>query len=147
MPGQDVVSVIPHLVRGIAAPDFVLVGSCSLALQGIAVIPRDIDILTTPEGLERIDALLAPYRTRAPYFDDTEGRNSFRAFYEFEGIEVEVLGNVDNAYRASDFLNHRVLVERDGVEIPCLDLPAELAAYRGMGRADKVALIEAFLSA
>jgi len=120
--------------------DSVLIGSVNLYVQGVEVHPRDIDILTTPTGAKKIEGILKEYQTKEMYFDKSEGRNSFRAFYKIDDIEIEVLGNIKNLYRTEDFLDKKIIINYKGIKLPCLLLEEELRVYKKMGRKDKVEL-------
>ncbi len=122
--------------------NYALVGSVNLYLQGVAVVPRDIDILTTPRGIKKIDKILKNYQTKEIYFDKSEGRNSYRTFFEINGIEVEVLGNVNNTARPKNSLNKRKIVNYEGIKLSCAPLREELKTYEKMGRIDKARLIK-----
>lgn len=140
-----ILEIVKSIAQKLEVISYVLIGSVNLYLQGIKVNVRDVDILTTPEGIRKIDTILAEYRTKEIYFDETEGRNSWRSFYEIEGIEIEVLGNVTNAYRNPESVHRKVLVEIDGVELPCLVLAEEIEAYKLMGRPEKAKMIDEVL--
>lgn len=141
-----VISAVKHLASLLAGIDYALMGSANLYLQGMDVVPRDIDILTTPEGIRAIDERLSACRTRKIYFDESEGRNSFRSFYDYEGVEVEALGNVANAHRSPDALARKTFVDVEGARVPALTLTEEAAAYRSMGREEKARLIEEYIA-
>ena len=126
--------------------EYLVIGSMSLYLHGINVSPRDIDIITTPEILEEIIVRLKEYQTKEVYFDKTEGRNSWRTFFDIEGIEVEVLCNVDNLAWSKNISGNKVFVECDGIFIPCVSLEASIIAYEKMLRLKKVGLIKNFLN-
>lgn len=140
-------AAVKALAAHLGTIDYAFIGSVNLYLQGLDMQPRDIDILTTPEGIREIDGILARYRTKEIYFDPSEKRNSYRSFYDYQGKEVEVLGNVNNAHRDKNALARKTFVEIDGMQVPCLSLTEELAAYRKMGREDKAALIEKHIAA
>lgn len=141
---NKVLRILSGKARGI---DYAFIGSVNLYIQGLKVEPRDIDILTTPEGIKKIDGILGEHRTKEIYFDESEGRNSFRSFYEIEGIEIEVLGNVSNAYRKPESLTERLFIEFDGIKLPCILLASEIETYQRMGRQEKAEMIKKFLRA
>lgn len=144
-PESPVVTVLSALAEKLEGIEYAFIGSTNLYVQGLHVNPRDIDILTTSEGIRAIDSILAPYRTKEVYFDESDGRNSFRSFYVVGGFEVEVLGNVSNAYRAPESLTKRIRVRCGEGTVPCIPLEEELAVYEGIGRAEKVTMIREFL--
>jgi len=108
--------------------NYALIGSVNLFIQGIDLLPRDIDILTDSDGIEKIVEVLKEYQTKEVYF-------------EINGVEVEVLGNVDNKCRPGDSLDKKILIDYKDMKIPCISLKEELEVYERMGREDKVKLI------
>jgi len=122
--------------------NYAFIGSVNLCLQGIAVQPRDIDILTNPDEINKIVKILKEYQTKEMYFDKSEGRNSYRAFFKINGIEIEILGNVNNIYRLKDSLDKKIFVDYKSIEIPCILLEEELEVYKKMNREDKIKLIK-----
>ncbi|MDP3954963.1 MAG: hypothetical protein Q8Q15_01190, partial [bacterium] len=65
--------------------NYAFIGSTNLYIQGLWVEPKDIDILTTPKGIKEIDKLFSKLRTKEIYFDESDGRNSFRSLYMIDG--------------------------------------------------------------
>ena len=137
--------ILIRIAKKLESVNYAFIGSANLYIQGLKVEPRDIDILTDVEGIKEIDKILAEYRTKEIYFDESEGRNSFRSFYKIEGIEIEVLGNVNSIARRPEALEKNFLINFNGVNIPCFLIVDELEAYRKMGRTEKVEIIEKFL--
>jgi hypothetical protein len=76
-------------------------------------------------------------------FDESEGRNSFRSFYNVGG-EIEVLGNVNNLYRQPDALSKRIYIQFGAQQLPCMPLIDEKRTCEKLGRTDKVHLIQRF---
>jgi len=126
--------------------NYAFIGSANLYIQGVGVEPRDIDILTTPKGIKEIDKLFSEARTKEIYFDESDGRNSFRSLYVIDGKEIEVLGNVGNIYRRLEVLDKRIYIRFNKVKLPCVPLADELNTYKQMGRTGKVEMIEEFLN-
>lgn len=139
---EQVLKIISEKLKGI---NYALIGSLNLQIQGIDIKPNDIDILTTPEDIKKIEQILKGYQTKEVYFDESGGVNSFKTFFEIEGIEVEVLGNVDNTCRPKDSLIKKIIIDFNGIKLPCIPLEEELFAYQKMGREDKVNLINNYL--
>lgn len=69
-------------------------GSTSLALQGIDVIPRDIDILTDHEGAIRIQESLKKYNVVPISHSSNEKYDSYFGTFKVKGIKVEVMGDL-----------------------------------------------------
>lgn len=134
--------IIIRIAKQIDDLNYVLIGSANLAIQNIDLNPRDIDILTDKTGMAEFDKRFSKFRTKKKYYDKSDGRNSWRAFYEIEGIEIEVLQNVNYLCRPKDELNKTVYIDIDNQKIKCSNLQSELFAYENMGRSDKVKLIK-----
>ncbi|MFA5050661.1 MAG: hypothetical protein WC499_00905 [Patescibacteria group bacterium] len=144
---EKINKVLKIISEKLKSVDYAFIGSVNLYIQGLKIEPRDIDILTTPEIIKEIDEILKEYRTKEIYFDKSEGRNSFRSFYEIDGMEIEVLGNVNNISRKPDSLKDKIYIEFDKIKLPCMPLNDELNVYEKIGRKEKVEMIKKFLEA
>jgi len=51
---------------------WVLAGSLSLALQGVRIEPRDIDILTNRQGVFKINGILKKYEVKSVEYSQTD---------------------------------------------------------------------------
>ncbi len=130
---------------------WLIAGSCGLALQGVDVAPRDIDVLTDDAGARTIHAALSEFEKRPLVRKGGEPSAPLVGCVEMHGIEVEILGDlqpgVDSVWvRRQGLKPERVIF--DGMSFPALPLEDALAAYRAMGRKKdhgKVAKIEAVL--
>lgn len=125
-----------------------IIGSTNLALQGIDVSPRDLDIISTMDVLPKIKSIFQEYEVA-----EIEERGSaisgsyWRVVMHINGIEIEVLGEKENGIYVDRLLaGNKIEISLDGVNISCLALESELQAYRDTGRQNKVDLIESFLS-
>lgn len=118
-----------------------VIGTLNLALQGIDVLPHDVDLLTTDTGIAKFAAVYGGT------VDDSRG---FKEVWQTVGNhEVNVTSAVGNHLRPDDFAEHIKLVSKDSQQIPCLALKQELAFYKAANRPKdqlKISLIEAALS-
>lgn len=142
---QKIGAVLTLITNKLTGINYALIGSANLYMQGLDVKPRDIDLLTTPEDIWKIDKILVDYRIKEIYFDENEGRNSLRGIYCIDNIEIEVLGNVNNAYRNKESLDHKINVEFKDSKIACIPLIDEYNTYRQMGRSEKAEMVHKFL--
>ena len=69
-------------------------GSTSLALQGIDVTPRDIDILTDHEGAIRIQESLKRYNVVPISHSSNEKYDSYFGTFKMKSIKVDVMGDL-----------------------------------------------------
>lgn len=134
--------IIIQIAKRIDDLNYALIGSANLAIQGIELTPRDIDIITDEIGIDEFDKRFSKFRVKEKFYDETDGRNSWRAFYKIDGVEIEVLQNVNNLYRPKNEFNNTVMFNLNGQKIKCSSLQSELFAYEKMGRDDKVKLIK-----
>jgi hypothetical protein len=114
---------------------WVLAGSFSLALQGIAVDPRDIDLMTDRRGAFRINAILKNYEKKKVEYSETENARSFFGVFEIEGVNVEVMGDYEEKQGnkwvslSKRLVNPRI-IKVDGMRIPVSPLEDQLISYR-----------------
>jgi hypothetical protein len=71
-----------------------LTGSTSLALQGIELVPNDIDILTDEAGAYAISKLFNQYVRVPVSFKKSPKYESHFGRLEIEGVSVEIMGDL-----------------------------------------------------
>jgi hypothetical protein len=123
--------------------DWWLTGSGALAVRGIAVAPRDLDLVTSAEGAEELARLFADLVVEPLSVGDGWVATHFgRAF---AGARVEWVGNVSPAFEATDFgaaaaaRLETVAWHGHALRLPPIELQLESARARGL--ADRVAAI------
>jgi hypothetical protein len=109
--------------------DWALMGSTNLALQGIKIKPKDVDILTDKKGAFEINKLLKEYEVKPVRFSHFKlfGPEYFGEF-KIGDIRVEVIGRM----KKKRFLNK--IVKIDGMSLPLVPLEEELKAYEALRR-------------
>ena len=142
---KEQLKIISKIAGKISDLNYAFIGSINFALQGISIDPRDIGILLDAKSFNQFDKRFDRFRTKEKYYDESEARNSWRAFYQIDEVEIEILQNVDNFCRPKDELAKKLKINFDGTEINCSSLKSELSAYQKMGRYGKVKLIKEFL--
>lgn len=115
-----------------------IVGSVSLALQGVDINPNDVDILTDKHGAFQIGALLKEFEVK-PVSLRTDLFESFYGLYEIQGTKVEVIGDLkvelDGVWISlSDRLKSPNLILIDSMTIPVSSLSDQLLFYEKLGR-------------
>lgn len=145
MVGQKILRILKFLCKEFAKADisWVLAGSLSLALQGVSVEPRDIDILTDRQGAFKINAMLKKYEVKKVEYSQTDKTASFLGIFRIDGVKVEVMG--DYKEREGDrwtSLSHRLrkqrTVEIDGITILVSPLKDQLTSYKRSKDTEKV---------
>lgn len=117
-----------------------LVASTNLALQGINIKPRDIDIITDKEGAHKISKIFKNYETREIEFLDTGVHAVYLATYKIKNEEIEVMGG---SHIYLPLMKRGIIKIRiNDKKIPCLKLEKEYEAYKKLDRKEKVELIK-----
>lgn len=124
-----------------------VIGSTNLALQGVDIVPRDMDIISTMDVLPKIKSIFPEYEVAEMEERVSATSGSYwRVVMHINDIEIEVLGEKENGIYADRLLaGQKIDIALDGVNISCLALESELQAYRDTGRQNRVDLIENFL--
>jgi hypothetical protein len=131
--------------------NWAITASCGLALQGVSVSVRDIDLLTDHVGAYRLQQLFADEVIRPVQFASTQNIQSHYGSIELEGYVVEIMGDVqyrraDGGWDAPiDFTPHKHFLQVDGLTLPVLTLEYEVESYVRLGRSAKVKLLEEWL--
>jgi len=132
--------------------DWAVSGSLALALYGLPVIPKDIDLQTDRAGAEQIARLLAPYQVYAPGLHlGVRLMRSYLGQYRIQDVVVEVMGDLEyqsvngSWHNAPDFKLQRRVREYLGLEVPVVSLEYLYEFYLQLQRPARVALIQARL--
>ena len=128
-------------------------GSLNLVLWGFELEPHDIDLETDRFGAEQFDHLYADKAVWSLHLRESEVMRSYFARYDFDGIQVEVMG--DCQYRLADgsWVSARPLEKRirfvnwQNILLPLLNLEDECEVCRWMGRLEKAERIRTWLNA
>lgn len=129
-----------------------LTGSLGMALQGAPVEPRDVDVQTDAAGAYEIERRLAEFVTLPVRFSATEAVRSHFGALRIGGLDVEIIGAIEKRAPDDGWLGPpglaRIIrwVSVDDLQVPVLDLEYELAAYRTLGRLDRVRVVERWLA-
>ena len=148
----SIVEALSILHRELAASciPWVLTGSASFALQGVPVIPEDVDLQTSSRGAYRIEERFADVVVDPVVYSSSETIRSHFGTLEVAGVPVEVMGGlqkrVDGGWeRPVDVTAHREFVTVFGMDLPVLSLSYEATAYETLGRTERAALLRSFV--
>lgn len=141
-------------LQGVDLP-WALTGSTSFALQGVDVLPNDIDIQTDEKAAYVIEGLLSRIPdtgiTRPVRYSESTAIRSHFGELHINGLKVEIMGALQKRLPNGDWEQpvdvgrFRVFVEWDGALVPVLPLEYERQAYLLLGRKDRAELLGAFL--
>jgi hypothetical protein len=130
-----------------------LTGSTSFALQGVPVVPKDVDVQTDEPGAYLIQDLFREHITRGVALSAADRIRSHFGALRLGGIDVELMGALqkrreDGTWEPPvDVARLRVYVPFGDAGVPVLPLEYEYRAYARLGRVDTAALIRGFLLA
>lgn len=136
--GKSIEALLDKL-RGIK---FCFIGSANLLLQGLQVEPHDLDLLTDDEGIMAIANIFGTSVRNYEGFQYKETK------FSIDNTEVHVVSNNNNPLRPKEFGKETIFVNKNGLNIPCMNLQSELEFYRRVNRdkdKQKVLLIKDFL--
>jgi hypothetical protein len=153
MLSENIYSVLKTLTDRFSGNDinWVLVGSVSLALQGMDIKPNDIDILTDRSGALAMDDLLKDFVKKRVLLRESHNFKSYFGTFAINSVGVEIMGDLQiknpdaNPWVETDNLSKKIFVQYKDLKIPCFGLEHEYLAYSRMGREEKADKIKRFL--
>ncbi|MEI8344068.1 MAG: hypothetical protein WCF93_03915 [Candidatus Moraniibacteriota bacterium] len=120
------------------------IGSSNMELQGMDVVPNDIDILVDFLDRKIVDALFL----EEDVISDLKLRNGEGEEITFLilGTEVQFCFEYPHGFYSQFLRNNKFFkVKLGSVEIPCNLLENEIKAYEYLGRKEKAEKVRAFL--
>jgi len=135
---DEILSALRVICNRLGTSGWYVIGSASLALQGLEFEPHDIDIKASSENLARL-------------VEPAEYCSSGHCVTEVEGVKVEIIEKdyPEDVWSPPNKGFEPDMVELKEMRIPVYPLKECLRAYRAMGRqkdAEKIRKIEMALS-
>jgi len=129
----EVLKFIIHKFKG-QKINWALAGSSALALRGVNIKPRDIDIVTDKTGAYKINKLLKKYEIEPVKFSKADKLSSHFGKFKIKGILVEIIGNFrqrleNGSWTKPTSLKHKKIIKFNNLEIPALGLNYEYKFY------------------
>jgi len=124
--------------------NYAIHGSTALALHGVDVIPRDIDIITTENNLIKFENAFLTLLTKEKKLSKfCKSFNSLGKQYIIHGVDVDVWANSCYKVKSKDqtvikfsnpivIANNTVILKRYGMQIPVFTLLYEYDYYKGV---------------
>lgn len=142
-------NVLKQLYLSLKATDIVwaVTGSTNHALQGIAIIPRDIDILTNKTGAYRIEELFQDFVVRNASYRVESTIRSYFGILCVKGIQIEIIGDIENQLDNGkwephvDWEKHIEYLTINDFIVPVLSLEYELQIYKKLHQHHRVKLL------
>jgi hypothetical protein len=121
--------------------NWVLIGSTALAIHGVDVDVRDIDIKTDQESINKIGELLNEYAIETVHYKESEKFKSIYGLFNISGVQVEIFTDLecktDGEWEKIPNFDKVVIKKCEEMNIPLIDLHEEYEAYKKLGRIDK----------
>ncbi|KKR43638.1 MAG: hypothetical protein UU51_C0016G0008 [Microgenomates group bacterium GW2011_GWC1_41_20] len=122
------------LLRKLDKVEFAILGSYNLYLQGINIIPNDLDLITDDRGMSKIGKIFkSKIVLNESGYKETE--------FNINNVEVHVVSNINNKFRPP-FRNDIVWLEKDDLKVPSMSLVSELSFYEKINRGKDKGKIE-----
>jgi hypothetical protein len=138
-------STLEAVLDRVDAADWWLAGSAALAVRGLAVQPRDLDLIASDDGCARLADVLSDLLVEPLADGAWLGRRWFRAF---AGARIECVGGVHASFDDPEPCDFGLVASKrlepvvwHGIEIrvPPLELQLRASERRGLGkRADLI---------
>lgn len=124
-----------------------LTGSSNLALQGVSVDAKDVDIFVKNNEIDKVQKLLDEYTIDSIKYSQTEKFRSFFGRFSIENCLVEVMCNLEifkdgTWLKSSPFEDLPVFIKLDDSDIPCITLKMEYEGCMRLGRLEKAEKIK-----
>ena len=122
---------------------YTIVGGTSLALHGLPLPVKDLDIETDPEGAYRFAELFAAHIVEPVTLKESRCYRSHFGRFDFDGVQVEVMGRLErregDGWIPTEVINTES-VDLEGMPVRVSWLAEETLAYIRRGRLDRAAL-------
>jgi len=126
---------------------WMLIGSCNLAIQGMDLNPRDIDICVDKVNFNEIKRLFSNFGDiKIEEFPSSFGGTAFKLYFYIEKIEIEFLGEVTQSIY-SKVLKDKGFIKQEfcGNIFNLNKLENEYQACFNMKRFEKASKIKTYL--
>lgn len=117
---------LKQLISRLRGIDWALIGSTNMKIQGIAVNPKDLDILTQNRDIETIAEIFNSKVTVKNGFKET--------CIILNDKNIHFVGLEDNPIRNKKSLKEKNFINYRGLNLPCVPLKYELEFYQQSNR-------------
>ena len=137
--------VLREIARRLAEVDvrYTVVGGTSLALHGLPLPVKDLDIETDPDGAYRFAEMFAARIVEPVALKESRSYRSHFGRFDFDGVQVEVMGRLErretDGWVPTEVVNTES-VDLEGTPVRVSWLEEETLAYIRRGRLDRAAL-------
>jgi len=137
-------TVLRQIARRLGGAEvaYKVVGGASIALHGVPVPVKDIDLETDAEGAYRFQAIFADHVVELVALRESETYRSHFGRFDFDGVTVEVMGDLhrrEGEHWVPTAATTETTADLDGVPVRVSWLEEETLAYIRRGRLDRAA--------
>ena len=131
--------------------DWAITGSFNHYLQGIDIVPNDIDIITTKKGIYAISEILNSYCIQNTIYKESKNLKSYFGKFKMQYTKIDIMAEVENKVdniwlKHQDWENNIVNVKvSPNLILPCLKLNYELLIYQRLRFEERSNLILSYL--
>lgn len=138
--------VVEVQLRGVGI-SWAVIASTNLALQGMVVVPRDVDVVVEVSQLERVRELFAEFSpSPVKKLNVSTSESAWSVTCTINDVVVEFLGERITGYYVSKLLGGKIkYVQIERVRLPCLLLKDEAEIYASTNKPHKTKMILEFL--
>lgn len=131
--------------------NWVITGSTAFAIQGIPLIPNDIDIQTDKDGAYQIEECFKEFIVRKVCLSSNGKISSHFGCLEINGVKVEIMGdmqkNINDTWEEPvDLEKYKTYITLQNMKLPILNLEYECEAYMKMGRIEKAMMLKEWIN-
>ncbi|MHA2497479.1 MAG: nucleotidyltransferase domain-containing protein [Candidatus Hodarchaeales archaeon] len=129
---------------------WMIVGSMNLALQGMPLKPKDIDISTNEQGAYAIEKHFGEFVVKSVCYSSTDKIRSHIGELNIAGIKVEIMGDTetkstDGRWIGKEFADQPIIINVEDMKMPVSPLEHEHQDYLNLGRVERARQIEEWL--
>jgi len=143
---KEAIKLICTRLRG-KKINWAVIGTTNLALQGIKIKPKDLDMVVNKHSLKIIEDLFNNFIVQS-IRKQTSAIKDIPDFYELKLKIKRIDVHVSGEEKGSPFLRgmkNKKMIRLENINVPCLSLKAGMEVYSKMGRKSRVKLIKIFL--
>ena len=119
-----------------------LTGSANLALQGVNVQPKDVDILSDRDGVYQLENRLSRYMVKRVEFGSIDDIRSHHGMARIGDVDIDLIGDMENQLQPGTWEPHEtwqeniVFIRACTYSIPALSLQYEHKIYTKLRNLD-----------
>jgi len=127
-----------------------VIGSSNLMLQGMNIIPNDLDLIVQWNNMEVVRSKFAPYDPSEIQKLNPLGKidtEKLEITFNIDTVQVQVIGEISGGVYERKLVDKQLkMVQLDEVEVPCFSLSAEAQAYSETGRETKAVKVREYMN-